>query len=309
MKRRSRHKKFGINLLSTALLLVPCHATAEKGDASLRLEYQFIGTGAFDSSIGDIDIGKTDAHVFMLAGDYAINDRWTLMASLPYVKKRHQGALPHNVNVDFVDYEPPDRSLIDDGNFHSDWEDLYVGVQYRLVDGPFSLAPFVSVGIPSNDYPFYGHAAVGRNLWHVPVGASFSFRPHFSDFFFGGDLAYVFTEKTLGVDTSHWLFHGSVSYHVTARFAPKLFVAIKYGTRGLDFPDDYVLPEEFDSAKWYYHDLMIKHNYTNAGVGFDWMLSDKYQLSATIMKMVNPDQVNIIERGYSLGLTRYFSAN
>ena len=66
-------------------------AHAEKGDASLRIEYQFVRTGEFAGSFGDIDIGETDSHVLMLSGDYALSDRWTVSASLPYIRKRHQG--------------------------------------------------------------------------------------------------------------------------------------------------------------------------------------------------------------------------
>jgi len=70
-----------------------------------------------------------------------------------------------------------------------------------------------------------------------------------------------------------------------------------------------VLPDELDSEKFYVHDRIIKHNYTNAGIGFDWLLNDRYQLSATAMKMVDPDQVNVIDFAYSIGITRYFSAD
>ena len=248
---------------------MPFQANGEKGDASLRMEYQYVRTGAFDSSIGQIDIGNTDAHAFLLSGSYAVNDRWTVTASLPWINKRHTGTLPHDPVVDFTNYTPPNLTLVDDGSYHSDFEDVYVGVEYLVKDGPLSIAPFIAMGVPSNDYPFYAHAAVGRNVWHVPVGAAFSYTPHFSDYYLSGDIAYVFTEKSLGVDISHWLINASFSYYLTPRFAPKVFVSIKYGTKGLDFPDDYTLPDDFDTAKWYYHDRMIQHNFTNAGIGFD----------------------------------------
>ena len=301
--------KITLALAGASVAGLPATATAEKGDASLRLEYQTVRTGAFDSSIGELDIGNTDAHVFMLAGTYAFSDRWTLTASLPYVKKRHEGALPHDPVADFVNYQPPDLSLIDDGNFHSDWEDLYVGVQYLAKEGPLSVAPFIAVGVPTNDYPFYAHAAVGRNIWHVPVGVALSYTPYFSDFYFSGDVAYVFTEKSLGIDTSHWLLNASVSYFLTPAFAPKLFISIKHGTQGLDFPDDFGNPIDLDTERFYFHDRIIKHNYKNAGIGFDWMLNERYQLSATAMTMIDPDQVNIIEYAYSLGITRYFGSD
>ena len=76
----------------------------------------------------------------------------------------------------------------------------------------------------------------------------------------------------------------------------------------MDFPDDFP-PETFDRAHWYYHDRTIKHNFVNAGVGFDWILNEKYQLSGTLFTMVKPEQVNTIEYAFTLGLTRYFGGS
>lgn len=284
-------------------------ANAQSGFESFRVEYQYIETGSFDSSIGDIDIGETHAHVFYFSTTYNVNDKLAISASLPWIKKRHQGALPHNPQIDLPAYPEADQSIIDDGNFHSDWQDLYVTLSYKAYEGDrWSVFPFVSVGVPTNDYPFYAHAAVGRNIWHVPVGAAFSFRPYFSDFFFSGDAAYVFTEKSLGVDISHWLVNLELGYYLTPRFVPKIFVSIKHGTQGLNFPDDFDL-SALDDINFYFHDRTIKHNFINGGIGFDWIVSDDYVVSGSALKMLNPDQVNIVDLGLSLGVTRYFGSD
>lgn len=289
-------------------MLIASNVSAEKGDGSLRFEYQYIRTGAFDSSIGDIDIGNTDAHAWYLAGEYALTDKWTIGASLPYISKRHTGALPHNAVLDFQNYQPPDLRVADDGEYHGGLEDLFVGAQYRAIDGPaFTLSPFIAYGLPASNYPFYAHAAVGRNIWHLPVGTAFSITPYFSDFLFTGDFAYVFTEKSLGVDISHWLVNLNASYYITPRFAPKIFANIKYGTKGLAFPDDFDVTN-LDTEAWYFHDRTIKHNFINAGIGFDWIIGDDYLLAMTYFKMVRPDQVNIVDRAWSIGITRNFGS-
>lgn len=287
-------------------LLFALPAIAEKGDGSFRFEYQFIKTGDFESSIGPLDIGETQAHVFMFSGTYQVADRWTLAASLPWIKKRHRGALPHNPGVELTAYPQADQSVIDDGNFHSDWEDLYVSATYALYRGDrWSFSPFISVGVPTNDYPFYAHAAVGRNIWHVPVGAAFSFTPYFSDFVLSGDVAYVITERSLDVNIDHWLINLDLTYYVTPAVAPKVFVSIKHSAHGLSFPDDFNVAALNDEA-WYYHDRTIKHNFVNAGIGLDWILNDEYMLSGSALTMVDPDQVNTIDYGLSFGITRLF---
>ena len=81
--------------LCAAMLLVaglaPAVAQAQgqtRGDASLRLEYQYIETGNFFDENFTFDYWNTKTHVLMLSGDYALSERWSVYASLPYVKKR-----------------------------------------------------------------------------------------------------------------------------------------------------------------------------------------------------------------------------
>ena len=306
----SRKLVFGL-LLLTLLVVAPsafAESSQKKGDGSIRVAYQYIRTGAFDSSIGEIDIGNTDSHAVLLSGDYAFNERWRVFASLPYIKKRHTGALPHDPTVDFVNYTPPDLRVTDDGDYHGGFQDMFIGMSYLAVDGPLTVEPFVSYGLPTRDYPFYAHAAIGRNLWHLPVGVSLTYTPYFSDWFFASDIAYVFTEKTSGVDVSHWLIYAEAAYYFTPRFAPKVFVSIKDVPSGLSFPDDFP-PEAFDSKIWYTHDRTIKHSFVNAGVGFDYILNNKYQLSGSVYSMLEPDQVNIVDYAFTVGLTRYFSGD
>ena len=292
--------------LGVLLVVATPLCNAEEGDGSIRLEYQFIRTGAFDSTLGDIDIGTTDAHVYILGLDYSLSDRWAVFASLPWIRKRHRGAFPHNPLLDFQNFTPPDLRVIDNGEYHGGWQDFFVGAQYLIEKGPMTYAPFVSYGVPVNDYPFYGHSAIGRNLWHVPVGIAVNYQPYFADWTVSGDVAYVFTEKTLGVDVSHWLVNLRASYFVTPAFSPRVFISVKRGSKGLTWPDDFGLGVT-DTVDFYYHDRTIKHNWVNAGVGFDWRFSNRYLLSGSWFKMVDPDQVNIVDRAWTLGVTRYFS--
>ena len=280
----------------------------QRGDASLMLEYQYIQTGDFDSSLGTFEIGQMDTHVYLLSGDYALNERWAVSASLPYLKRRYIGVTPHDAVADFSDFKPPDLTFIDDGTYQRGFQDIYVGVQYLAKDGPISVAPYVNYGRPTHNYHIYGWSALGRGIWHLPVGVAVGFTPYFSDWNFNVDIAYVFTENTLGVDPSHWLIHASAGYYFTARFTANVFLSLKKSLNGLDFDVEFI-SKYTDSEVGYLHDRVLKHNYFNAGIGFDWYHSDKYQLSANIFTMVNPDQTNDIDFAGSIGLTRYFSGN
>lgn len=310
MHRRIETSQFLI--IIAALLAVTANATAReqrRGDGSVRLEYQYLRTGSFDAGgeLGKINIGHVDGHTLLLAMSYALNERVTLAASLPYIKRRHSGPLPHNPQTEITAWTPPDLSIIDNGDYHSDFQDFYLGIRYLAKSGPVSVEPFVAFSVPTNDYPFYAHAAVGRNIWHIPVGVALGYQPPFGDWYVNGDIAYVFTEKSLGVDISHWLVSVTGGYFLTPRFAPKAWLIMKQGFNGLDFPDDFDVMN-LNNEAWYFHDRTIKHNFINGGIGFDYILSEKHQVSGTVGKMLRRDQVNDVELTWTLGLTRFFSA-
>ena len=203
----------------------------QKGDATLRVEYQYIRNGAFQGDGFTADYWTTDTHVALLSGDYALSDRWTVYAALPYVQKRFNadpndpyGGDPHNPNDPWwIDFVPPDKRFVDDGDFHGGLQDLSVGLSYLALDGPLTVSPYIAYGFPADNYPFYAKAAIGTNLWNLPVGVSLSYVPYFSDWFFNGDLAYVFSEKPLGVNVDYWLGFLSAGYWFKPRFSVSVF--------------------------------------------------------------------------------------
>lgn len=298
------------------LLALPSGAIAQERiadrDNSVRAEYQFIHTGALDTGIGPLDIGATDAHVLLLSGVWSLNDRWKIYGAIPYVQKRHEGSGVHDPNVDFFEYQPSDLRVIDDGDFHGGFQDIHAGVQFLAIDGPFSLSPYVAYGVPVSNYATYGNAAIGKQLWEIPVGVAMEFTPYFSDWLFQADIAYVFSEKLLGVDLDFWLMYLSASYYVTPRFIPRIFITHRNAPNALSFPEDFTddftfsTYEDFDNEHWYQHDRTLKHNYINAGFGFDYLVNDRWYMSATYFQTIKPEDVAEVEYAFTFAMTRRF---
>jgi hypothetical protein len=200
--------------------------------------------------------------------------------------------------------------IVDDGHYHGGLQDFFAGAQYLAFESPaFALSPFVSYGVPVSDYPFYGNAAIGKQIWEIPLGLSVDFTPYFSDWLFRADVAYVFSEEVLGVDLDYWLLYLSASYYVTPRFAPRIFVTKRHAPNALDFPEDFTddfSDDDFDSEFWYHHDQTLKHNYLNAGIGFDYIVSELYEIAATYYQTIDPDGVAEVDYAFTFALTRRF---
>jgi hypothetical protein len=294
----------------------------KKGDAQLRLEYQYIRTGDFDDTNFTFDYWTTDSHIAVLSGSYALSDKLSVFGALPYVQKRFNageqfGGDPHNPNDPWwIDFQPPDLRFIDDESYHGGLQDLVVGMQYLALEGPLSISPFISYGVPTNDYPFYAKAAIGANLWTVPVGLSFTFIPYFSDWFLQGSLAYVFSEKPLGHNVDYWLGNISFGYYFTPRFSMNVFLTGKSIRKGLLLPDDFGgdpfygnYPDAYDTPEWWQHDRLLAHKFVNLGVAVDYFLNEKYQLSSSYYQGIWAEQTNVVDHAFALSLTRYFGAD
>lgn len=290
-----------------------------KGDGSIRLEYQFIRTGSFLSGSEEFDYWTTDTQVALLSGDYAISDRFTIFAALPYVRKRFNsevswGGDPHNPNDPYwVDFVPPDKRFWDDGDYHSALQDFSIGLSYLVEKGPWTLYPYVSYGVPASDYPFFAKAAIGLNLWTIPVGTAFSYVPYFSDWHFEGNVAYVFSEKPLGVNVDYWLVDLSAGYWFKPNLSVDAFLTLKYVRDGLsllspDFvdgdPANY--PADFDTEAWWQHDRLVGHRNLNFGVGVDYFFNLDWKLSGSAYQSVWTDESNEVDFAFTLGLTRFF---
>jgi hypothetical protein len=297
----------------------------QRGDASLRLEYQIIRTGSFLAQDVEFDYWTTDTQVALLSGDYAINDRWTVFAALPYVRKRFNsevpwGGDPHNPNDPYwIDFVPPDKRFWDDGDYHGDFQDFSVGVSYSVAKGPWTLNPYISYGVPATDYPFFAKAAIGLNLWTVPVGTAFSFVPYFSDWHFDGNVAYVFSEKPLDINVDYWLVHLSAGYWFKANLSVNAFLSLKHVPHGLaqlsvDFrSDDATIPptypDDFDTEEWWQHDRLVSHRNLNFGLGFDYFFSPQWKVSGSGYQSVWTEESNEVDYAYTLGFTRFFGGN
>ena len=323
MTDRDRYRKLLLpSLLGFLAIFLADSALAqsqEKGDGSLRVEYQYIRTGTFYDANFEFDYWTTDSHIAVLSGSYALSDRWSIFAALPYVQKRFNAGDqfngdPHNPNDPWwIDFQPPDKRFIDDEHFHGGVQDLTVGVQYLALDGPLTISPFISYGVPASDYPFYAKAAIGANLWNIPVGIAFTFVPYFSDWYIQGNVAYVFSEKPLGVNVDYWLGYLSTGYFFTPRFSINVFLTAKKIRKGLKMPDDFTddptyanYPDDFDNPRWWQHDRLLGHRFANLGAGFDYFFKEKWQLSGTYFTGIWAEQTNEVDRAFTFALTRYW---
>lgn len=299
------HRRSAISLLmclTTSALAIAADEESRAGHGNVSVTYQHIRVDGFEASQGEIDIGTVDTHALYFEVDYHVTDRLTLIAGIPYIRERYNGPFDHNPLA--LDPPRPEVQNVDLGDWNSDFQDFHFGVRYLVKDsGRLRIEPFVLAGIPSNNYPFFGHAAIGQNQKRLDIGSSFTYVPPISDAYYQLDLGYVFVEETLGVSIDHWNIRAEAGYFFSQKLTGRAFILHKQG-HGLTFPDDFPPPRT--DEWWYQHDRTVKHNFTNFGIGVDWTVSDAYSVSTSVLTMIHAEQVHKVDYAFTLGLTRSF---
>jgi hypothetical protein len=119
-------------------------------DGHFVTDGRFFAVGASVNNRLDIDV------------DYAITDRLSVTAGLPFVFAKY---VDPNPLPPFVPFLPVDECRC----WQSGWQDFGFTTRYNLVNGAFALTPSVSIGVPSHDYNFRGEAAVGNHLKEMRI--------------------------------------------------------------------------------------------------------------------------------------------
>ena len=271
------------------------------GSGSIFLNYQYINVNDFQNGVEKVHIGEVRTQSLYLQIDYAVADRWRLEFGLPVIKRRYIGPGVH----DPLKLIPPrpEVELIDDGSYHTEFQDFYFGIDYLWVDKPVRLEPFVHVFIPSHDYPHFGNAAVGQNLWKVEIGMELTHFMPFSDWYYRLGGGYTIVEQTLDVSVNHFRLNGELGYFLAPNFAVNAFFLARKGNG--DSAQNFPPPSRTDE-RWYQHDRTTRHNSANVGMGADWFFSEDYQLSVNAFTTVWGDSVHWVDIAADIGITRYF---
>ena len=146
--------------------------------------------------------------------DYAVTDRFSVTAGIPYIGSRYIGPLPSFFGL------PIDECFC----WNHSWQDFGATARYNLFNDAFALTPSVGFGVPSHDYPFVGEAVVGQNLNALRLAIDSGVRldaisPRLS---VSGRYSYAFVERVLDFPNDRSNANLSVGYLFTRRLAASM---------------------------------------------------------------------------------------
>ena len=135
--------------------------TAPRGVGSFTLSWQYVDNTGHRLSDGYLNpFGQSVTTSGLGEFEYAVTDRLSLSAGIPYVFAKYTGKNPPRSGL------PVDTCRC----WHSSFADFSLLARYRLGGETWAVTPLARVGAPSHDYAYRGEAVVGKRLNEMQLG-------------------------------------------------------------------------------------------------------------------------------------------
>ncbi len=281
---------------------------APAGVGSVSLSFHWIDNTGHRLTDGTlIESGESSNAAIYLDVEYAITDRFTLSAALPYVFSKWTSQDPP---PPFVPFFPRDQCHC----WHSGWQDFGLTARYNAVGSTgsaFALTPSVSVGVPSHDYEYRGEAVIGRNLEEVRIAVDAGQRldgisPKLS---VQGRYSYAFVERVIDIRNDRSNVRVEVGYQLNRDLYSRGFAAWQRTHGGLRLgsppPSDLLPPGDADTPERIeQHDRLLRDNFFHLGAGLAYQLKN-VELFASYVEYVSGTDTHS-GRAFEVGVTLPF---
>jgi hypothetical protein len=289
--------------LLCGVLVIPCAVSAQawlfpKGEGTVSLSYQnlYVANHAFEN--GDAhDIGHTLSNALTLDADYSLTDKLAVRVAVPFIAARYYGETPHQLPMD-------------DGTYHSTFQDFTTDVRYNLTKRRAVLTPFFRVVIPSNNYTYFAHSAAGRNQREYHLGTNFGRRldPLIPKAYLQAQYSYAFVERVQGIAPNRSNFEFQLGYFLTHRLS---LLATGQGMYthsgvGLDFTR---FQAGLSNDQWIHHDQIAKASLLDVGGGTSFALTTSWQMFLTVAHSIEGRNVHLHTAVVTIGVSHSFGAS
>ncbi|HET9216578.1 MAG TPA: hypothetical protein VFR18_06340 [Terriglobia bacterium] len=249
------------------------------------------------------EVGQSTNMAFYVEGEYALTDRLSVAAGIPFVSSKLTATRP----------PPPPIPVFAWDACHcwqSSFQDFGITARYNLMNGTFAMTPSVSFGTPSHGYEYRGEAVVGRNLTEVRFALDLGRRldaisPSLS---VQGQYSYAVVERPIDdIPNNRSNARAQAAYAWAAKLSTYGFVSWQRTHGGLTFgspvpgspdpfPGEVNTPERLEQ-----HDRMMRDNYWHVGGGASFGF-EKFDVFGSYTEYVAGTDTHA-GRGFTLGIS------
>jgi hypothetical protein len=260
------------------------------GEMTVSVMYQNLFVSRHYAITTPIDAGQTDSSTFVIDTTYGLTRKLAVDFGVPVVAGKYSGIRPH-------------PTVLDDGSYHTTFQDFRLSLRYNLVSKGVVLTPVVTLTIPSHDYEFYAHAAPGKRLRMLQFGAYAAkiLDPLIPGAFVQTRYSFGFVEKVIDISRKRSDLDVEVGYFITEKLRAFALGHGQVTHGGFDWPMNYL--RVWTPSQIARHDQITRENFLNVGAGAALSLSDNVDLFGSFMRTVAARNAHAHDRMLSIGLS------
>ena len=288
--------------LLCAVLVIPSPVSAQawlfpKGEGTVSLSYQnlYVADHVYENSDAH-DIGHILSHALTLDVDYSLTGKLAVRVAVPYITARYYGPKPHQLPMD-------------DGTYHSTFQDFTTDVRFNLTKRGVVLTPFFRVVIPSNSYTYFAHSAAGRDQREFHFGTNFGRRlaPLIPRAYMQAQYSYAFVERVLGIAPNRSNVEFQLGYFLTRRLSLLATGQGMYTHSGLELNFS-LFHAGLSGDQWTHHDQIAKASVLDVGGGTSFAITPSWQMFITLAHSVEGRNGHLHAAVATIGVSRSFGA-
>jgi hypothetical protein len=259
-----------------------------KGETSVSIAYQYARViDHYRPDGSTVDVGHIWTHIGSVSLAYSPTDRLALSFGVPYVVARYVGDSPH-------------QDHIDGGLSHGTWQDYRLDLRYQLVRGTTVVTPFIEAIIPTHDYEFFGHSAVGRRLNERTAGVYIG-RPIgalLPNAYLQGRVSYSFVDQDIDIKANHANLDVDAGYFLTGALGVRVLVSLQRTDGGVDMNKMGPVSGEF----YQHHDQIIRENHLNLGAGMSYAMTENTDVFFSALRTVQGTNGHKLDLSFTAGV-------
>jgi hypothetical protein len=227
--------------------------------------------------------------------DYSVTDRLALRISLPYIAAKYNGPFPHQLPID-------------NGTYHSTFQDFTIDFRYNLTKRRAILTPFFTTVIPSHSYAYFGHSAVGRDQreYHVGTNVGRRLNPMLPKAYLQARYSYVFVERVLGIAPNRSDVEFTLGYFLTPRLSLLGTGQGMHTYSGIAFVYPPIFHNGLPDDQWIHHDQIARSSIFDLGGGVSYALTPSWVTFASLARSVEGQNGHLHAAVLTVGLSRTF---
>jgi hypothetical protein len=241
--------------------------------------------------------GAINSQSLTVDTDYSLTNKLAVRVALPYVFGKYDGQSQYAHSFP-----------VDDGKYHSTLQNFTADLRYNVSQRPVVFTPFVRLVMPSHNYQYFAHAAVGRDVreYHIGINVGRRLDRVLPKAFVQAQYSYAFVQRILNISPNRSNVEAQLGYFLTPRLSLLASTQWYHSYEGLEAHFELPPPGGLTEEQWRRHDQLAKASLLDVTGGVSFAMNRKVEMFASFGRSITGTNGHLHASVITVGVSRTF---